>query len=117
MLGRAQFSSLADPDERQRRRLGVQVWAEAARNPAVRKLVMRGTTRPREVMAQLVREAQQSGDLAPELDPDSVARVMLALFQGFILQQAWEPRADVAGYLEAVEAWLESLLTSGVGKR
>jgi AcrR family transcriptional regulator len=117
MLGRAQFSSLADPDERQRRRLGVQVWAEAARNPAVRKLVMRGTTRPRAVMAQLVREAQERGELAQELDPDSVARVMLALFQGFILQQAWEPRADVAGYLEAVEAWLEALLTAGVAER
>jgi AcrR family transcriptional regulator len=113
-LGRASFSSLADPDERRRRRLGVQVWAEAARNPAIRKIIMPGIDRGRIVMAQFVREAQERGELAPGLDPDSVARAMLALFQGFILQQAWDERVDVAAYLETVEAFVDALVTQGV---
>ena len=113
-LGRASFSSLADPDERRRRQLGVQVWAEAVLNPAIRKLIMRGIDRGRIVTAQLVREAQERGEFAPGLDPDSVARVMLAMFQGFILQQAWDERADVAAYLETAEAFVDALLTERV---
>ena len=113
-LGRASFSSLADPDERLRRRLGVQVWAEAVRNPAIHEIIMRGIDRGRIVMADLVREAQERGELSPALDPDSVARAMLALFQGFILQQAWNEEVDVAAYLETAEAFVDALLTAPV---
>jgi AcrR family transcriptional regulator len=113
-LGRDFFSSLADPDERRRRVLGVQVWAEALRNPAVHRLVMRGTGRQLEEVAKLVREAQERGELAPQLDPEGVARVMTALFQGFVLQQAWDERADVATYLETVEAMVDALLPARV---
>jgi len=109
-LGRASFASLADPDERLRRRLGLQVWAEALRNPRIHKLVMRGTRPPRVVMAEMVREAQERGELADGIDPEAFARAMLALFQGFILQQAWEPDADVAAYLETCEAMVDALL-------
>ena len=113
-LGRAFFSSLADPDERTRRKLGVQVWAEALRNPAIHKLVMRGIDPPRAVIAHLVREAQERDELDRGLDPDAVARVMLALFQGFVLQQAWDERVDVASYLETVETIVDALLTERV---
>jgi AcrR family transcriptional regulator len=113
-LGRAFFSSLADPDERRRRLLGVQVWAEALRNPAVHALVMRGTDRQRAEIAKLVREAQERRELAPGLDPDAVSRVMTALFQGFVLQQAWDASADIATYLETVEAMVDALLAEPV---
>jgi AcrR family transcriptional regulator len=108
-FGRLSFGSLADPDERRRRRLGVQVWAEAVLNPAIRKIIMRGIDRGREVTALLIREAQERGELPPELDPDSMARVMLALFQGLILQQAWDERVDVAAYFETVDAFVDAL--------
>jgi AcrR family transcriptional regulator len=113
-FGRASFNSLDDPDERRRRKLGVQVWAEAALNPDIRKIIMRGIDRGREVTALLIREAQERGELRRELDPDSTARAMLALFQGFILQQAWDERVDVAAYLETVEAFVDSLVPEQV---
>jgi AcrR family transcriptional regulator len=113
-LGRVFFSSLADPDERRRRRLGVQVWAEALLNPGIHKLVMRGIDLPLTVIPQLVREAQENGELDRSLDPDAIARVMLAMFQGFILQQAWDERLDVASYLETAEAFVDALLTERV---
>jgi AcrR family transcriptional regulator len=109
-MGRAFFSSLADPDERRRRRLGVQVWAEALRNPAILKLVKRGIDRPLAVMAGMAREAQARGELSGELDPEGLARVLLALFQGFVLQQAWDPRIDVATYLETAETVIDAVL-------
>jgi AcrR family transcriptional regulator len=113
-MGRAFLSSLADPDERRRRRLGVQVWAEALRDPAIHKLVRRGIDRPLAAMAQLARDAQERGELAPEIDPEGFARVLLALFQGFVLQQAWDPRADVATYLETAEMVVEAVLAAPV---
>jgi hypothetical protein len=39
---------------------------------------------------------------------------MIALFQGFVLQQAWNERVDVAAYLETAEAVLDALLTAPV---
>jgi AcrR family transcriptional regulator len=113
-MGRAFFSSLDDPDERRRRRLGVQVWAEALRNPAIHKLVRRGVDVPLGVIAELVREAQEAGEMPRTLDPDAVARVVMALFQGFILQQAWDPRVDVPAYLETVEAVFDALVSERV---
>lgn len=113
-LGRASFNTLADPDERRRRRLGVQVWAEAVRNPAIRKIIMRGIDRGRIATARLVREAQERGEFAPGLDPDLVARVILAMFQGFMLQQAWDERLDVAAFLETAEAFVDALMTERV---
>ena len=116
VFGRASFRSLAAPAEKRRRRLGVQVWAEAVLNPDIRKLVMRGTKPPRDVVARLVREAQESGELADDLDPDAVGRVMLALFQGFILQQAWEPGADVTAFLETAELMVDALARERVAE-
>jgi AcrR family transcriptional regulator len=114
-LGRASFASLADPDERVRRRLGLQVWAEALRNPRIHELVMRGTRPPRVAMAEMAREAQERGELSEDIDAEAFARAMLALFQGFILQQAWEPDADVASYLETCEAMVDALLPARAG--
>src|SRR5437764_2366990 len=72
-LGRASFASLADPDERLRRRPGLQVWAEALRNPRIHKRVMRGTRPPPVVMAGMVRGAQERRAAAERIDPRAVA--------------------------------------------
>ena len=38
------------------------------------------------------------------IDPDSAARVCAAIFQGLVLQQAWDPGLDIGGYIDAVIA-------------
>src|SRR2546430_8710856 len=83
-LGRASFASLADPDERLRRRLGLQVWAEALRNPRIHKLVMRGMRPPRVAQAQIGREAHDAGGHAGDIESGSVAAAMLPLLPGFV---------------------------------
>jgi len=115
-FGRLSFNSLDDPDERRRRKLGVQVWAEAVLDPAIRTIIMRGIDRSREVMTLLIREAQDRGELPPALDAASLARAMLALFQGFILQQAWDERVDVTAYLETVDSLVDALAAQSVAE-
>ncbi len=108
-LARLFLSSLTDETERKRRRLGVQGWAEALRNPEVGKLVRKGTDQVRRQLTDLVRAAQARRELPPEADPEAMARVMVSIFQGFVLQQAWDPRLRPAPYLDAVELILDHL--------
>src|SRR5262245_2371256 len=45
--------ALRDPAERARRRVGIQLWAEALRNSRVRPIVRRGLDEPRRKLAEL----------------------------------------------------------------
>jgi TetR/AcrR family transcriptional regulator, transcriptional repressor of aconitase len=109
-LARAFFGSLSDADERRRRRLGIQIWAEALRDPRMLRMVRRGVDEPRALLAGLVHEAQGRGELPSNLDPDAVARVVLSIFFGFVLQQAWDRRVELEPYLEVMEAGLKAML-------
>lgn len=103
--------SLAVPAERERVRLGVQIWAEALRAPEVEAVARAGVDAPREVVARLVRVVQDRGDLPGGLPPDGLARVFIAIYQGLALQTAWDAGLDNDAYVRAVEG-LVSLLTS-----
>jgi hypothetical protein len=72
--------------------------------------VRRGVDEPRTLFTHVVREAQARGEFPRDLDPDGVARLVLSLFFGFVLQQAWDPRANLDAYLEVIEAGLNGLL-------
>jgi hypothetical protein len=76
----------------------IQIWAESLRDKRIRKIVERGI-RQRDLLTTALRRAQGSGQMPGDLDPDAFSRVLLGLIQGFILQQAWEPKLDTKGYL------------------
>ena len=103
------FEWLADPDERRRRRVGVQIWAEAVHNERLRAIVQRGADQ-RLLLAGLLQDAQRRGQLPLGLTPDALTRVYLALFQGFILQQAWEPDVDIEPYLQALHTVIDATM-------
>lgn len=63
----------------------------------------------RAAFVQAVRQRQASGEIDPSLDPDAVARAMIALFQGLILQRTWYRKVDVEGYSAVVRALLGGL--------
>jgi TetR/AcrR family transcriptional regulator, transcriptional repressor of aconitase len=102
MLAQPFFDALRDEGERRRRRLGLQLWAEALRNPRLLQIVREGVDEPRRLLAERIAAAQAQGDLPAHLAPDAVARVIIALFQGFILQQAWDEQIDIDAYVEAI---------------
>lgn len=108
-LARAFFASFAGEEHRKGRRVGIDVWAEALRNPEVLTTVRRGVDEPLALLTQLVARSQDRDELSPDLDPEGIARVMIAVFQGFVLQQAWDPDTDSERYLAAVDAILAAL--------
>lgn len=100
---------LSDPIEQKRRRVTVQVWAEALRSDRVASIVRDGVGQRQQII-DFVRERQQQGHLVASLDPDSVSRVMLSLILGFVLQQAWDPAIDVNGYRSILNEMIDRLL-------
>jgi TetR/AcrR family transcriptional regulator, repressor for uid operon len=107
-LACAFFEMLQDPKERERRKVTIQIWAESLRDKRIRKIVERGI-RQRDMLTTSLRRAQRAGQLPENLDTDALSRVLLALLQGFILQQAWEPELDTEGYLITATHLINSL--------
>ena len=117
---------LSDPIEQKRRRVTVQVWAEALRSDRVASIVRDGVAQ-RQQIADFIRERQQQGHLVAGLDPDAVRveiyadaldggaperhrGVMLSLVLGFVLQQAWDAAIDVDGYRSVLNEIIDRLL-------
>ncbi len=102
------FSSelLTASSARKERRLGIQLWAEALCNPKVLTLIRRGINQPLKLLSNAIAEAQGSGRLQRTLNPEAAARVLIAMFHGLILQQAWDERTEVAEFAKAAQAML-----------
>jgi AcrR family transcriptional regulator len=110
LLGQEFLGKLQTREERMRRRVGIQIWAEALSNDRLLALMRRGVDEPRKLLAEMIRSAQRRGDLPTNLDPDALARIMIALFHGFVLQQAWDEQLSVEPYIATVQAVFQALL-------
>ncbi len=71
------LGELRAPRERLRRRVSIQLWAEAQRNPRIKKTVGRGVTQMRKLLSGIIADAQRRHEMAPDLHPDAVARFMI----------------------------------------
>ena len=111
-LARSFFLRFASAAHREERRVGVEVWAEALRNPRVLDTVRHGVDEPVRAIAAVVAACQRRDELPSELEPEGIARLMVAVFQGFVLQQAWQPNVDMDMYLRALDAVLNALANS-----
>jgi TetR/AcrR family transcriptional regulator, transcriptional repressor of aconitase len=94
--------SIGDPDQRDSGRLGIQVWAEAARSPRIRELVRRGVDVPRTHAARVL-----SG--STDLDPDALVRIFIAIYQGLLLQTAWDETLDNRAFVDTLGSILAAL--------
>ena len=92
---------VGDPAEADRLRLGVQIWSEAVRNPRVRDLAKRNVDDPRRTTAAALAAV-------PGVDPDALARVLIAIYQGLQLQTAWDETVDNEAYVRTVAALLDA---------
>jgi AcrR family transcriptional regulator len=98
---------LRDPQEKKWRRLAVQLWAESLSNPRLKREALGGVTQAIEVLAPMIRKAQREGRWPAQLDPESAARVLIAILQGISLQLAWDDNIDIASFASALRIMID----------
>jgi AcrR family transcriptional regulator len=85
-------------------RLVVQVWSEIPRNDDLAAVLREGYGSVRGTWARIVRLYQDSGRMRSDIEPDHVARTMIAATLGFIAQQALFGPAPVDVLREGLRA-------------
>ena len=105
-------SGLSDAARLDARRVGIQGWAEALRSPTIHLSVTKGLALVRAAIVRLIERGQHTGQIRPEIDPEALARVLVATFQGLVLQIAWGEALDLAACGRVVRGMIrEALLT------
>lgn len=103
---------LTDPTGEARRRVGIHGWAEALRNRRVRAGVVEGIDMPRAIIVALIERAQHHGLFKRDVSADAIARILIAMFQGFVLQKSWGQDFDVEASMEAVGQVIDGFRTT-----
>jgi hypothetical protein len=98
---------LRDPLEKRWRRLAVQLWAESLSNPRLKREALGGVTQAIAVLSPMIGKAQREGRWPRHLNPESAARVMIAILQGISLQLAWDDNIDIASFAAALRIMID----------
>jgi TetR/AcrR family transcriptional regulator, transcriptional repressor of aconitase len=98
---------LQDPQERKWRRLAVQLWAESLSNPRLKREALDGVTQAIAILAPMIGKAQREGRWPARLDPESAARVLIAILQGISLQLAWDDSIDIVNFASALRIMID----------
>jgi AcrR family transcriptional regulator len=111
-LREAFLDELSDAKERLRRRVSVQLWAEAQRNAKVRKVVERSFAETRKLMSSFFVEQQKRGVIASWVDSTALAGFVIALFHGLVLQSEWDRQFSVESYKQLFDVLINTLASS-----
>jgi TetR/AcrR family transcriptional regulator, repressor for uid operon len=91
------------------RRVALQLWAEALRDNVVRDQVTSGIRKPIAIIAKLLRHGQRQGVIDDGINPQTVARTMVAMFQGIVLQRLWGEPLSTTEALKAFDVFLAGI--------
>src|ERR1700722_1626938 len=105
------FGDLKNPKERLRRRLSIQLWAEAQRNPRGLKLVRGSFEGPLAMLSGILAEAQRRGEISKEVEAEPTARFLIGAFYGLVLQVEWDDAVSVEPQIKLLDIFLESIST------
>ena len=93
--------------------LDIELSAEALRSPAVMEMGRRSLHSVRGAFGEIVRAAQERGEINRALDPDAVAMVMMSFYHGLMLQIVIDPVVDVQTYVAAMKAMMKGTFWTG----
>ena len=108
-IARAFLGDLQKEQGLRARRVALQLWAEALRDDVVREQVTSGIRQPIALIVDLLRRGQRSGKIDRAVQPRGVARAMVAMFQGFVLQRLWGETVSTAEAMQAFDIFLAGL--------
>ncbi len=107
---------LIEPGRLDGRRVGVQGWGEALRNPRILASLVEGQSMVSEAIARLIERGQRTGQIRPSVDPVAVARTLIAIFHGFVLQVAWGETIDLSACGQVIHDMIAGSLLTPEGR-
>jgi AcrR family transcriptional regulator len=107
--------SLGDPRRAEMRRVGIQGWGEALRSERIRESVTEGLARVRAEIVRLIERGQRAGEVRADVEPEAAARIMIATFQGLILQTTWGEAMDLAAVGRLLRRMIAGALLTETG--
>jgi AcrR family transcriptional regulator len=92
--------------------LGVQVWGEAQRNPALADRVRTAFGGLRGHVTVLARNAAANGQLPADADIDAVGQVLFSLLPGYLLQRLFLGDVSVDRHIAGLSALIAAVPTT-----
>ncbi|WP_319457657.1 MULTISPECIES: TetR/AcrR family transcriptional regulator [unclassified Mycobacterium] len=86
----------------------VQIWSEAVRSPALAAQLADVMAESRAVIGGLVAHHQRRGLIPDDTPPEDIARVLIALIDGFMVQSAMHGTADPAAFRAGLRALMSA---------
>jgi AcrR family transcriptional regulator len=77
-------------------RLSIRLWGEHLDLDALQDVLDEGYASTVGLVAETLREAQSKGTLDDAVDPERLARLVVAVYQGLAVQKVHHPEADVS---------------------
>jgi hypothetical protein len=96
-----------------RRRLSIQLWAEAQRNPRILKLVRGSFEGPLKMLSGILAEAQRRREISGKVDAEATARFLIGAFYGLVLQVEWDEELSIERQIRLLDIFLESISVGG----
>jgi len=103
------FSMLEKPDGKYVS-IDVELWGEAGRNEKVRNILAKSMEAHHAEFVKIIRQAQADGEILPDVNPKAVASIMIALFQGAIVQMKIGTSLDLWTYVACVKDMLAGIM-------
>jgi AcrR family transcriptional regulator len=97
--------------------MGLQLAGESVRNEAVAEFSRLAFEATHETVTGLIGRAQHAGHLDQRLDADALARVLIGIFQGVVVQTAIGAPPPRERHIEAVRALLAPALSDDARER
>jgi AcrR family transcriptional regulator len=95
----------------------LQLAGESVRNESVAEFSRLAFAATHETVTGLIGRAQGAGHLDPQLDADALARVLIGVFQGVVMQSAIGVPPPREAHIEAVRALLAPALSAEARER
>jgi AcrR family transcriptional regulator len=100
------LSELNSPKQRMRRRVTVQLWAEAQHDTKLQKVARDTFAKPYKLLRDLLTEGQRRGEIERRIDAEAMAHLLIAAFHGLVLQTEWDERLVIKPQLDIFDVLL-----------
>jgi len=97
--------------------LELQLAGEALRNESIAEVSRRAFDATLETVVGLIGRAQRSGRLDPRVDADALARVLIGVFQGVVVQTAIGAPPDRERHIQTLRTLLAPVLSADARER